>query len=83
MSEKRGRGQPKFEPTPDQRHQVKLMKALGIPEDRILQDDNQPADPEAGGPDDAGAGLSARARERRYRHCQLNGVEVSFRSPLG
>src|SRR5258708_34416923 len=35
MSEKRGRGQPKFEPTHDQRGQVKLMKALGIPEDRI------------------------------------------------
>ena len=34
MSEKRGRGQPKFEPTPDQRSQVKLMKAMGIPEDR-------------------------------------------------
>jgi hypothetical protein len=29
MSEKRGRGQPKFEPTPDQRSQVKLMKAMG------------------------------------------------------
>ena len=37
MSEKRGRGQPKFEPTQDQRSQVKLMKALGIPEDRICQ----------------------------------------------
>src|SRR3984893_3459820 len=35
MTEKRGRGQPKFEPTPDQRSRVKLMKALGIPEDRI------------------------------------------------
>ena len=35
MIEKRGRGQPKFEPTPDQRSRVKLMKALGIPEDRI------------------------------------------------
>jgi nitroreductase len=35
MSEKRGRGQPKFEPTQDQRNQVKMMKALGIPEDRI------------------------------------------------
>jgi hypothetical protein len=35
MSEKRGRGQPKFEPTHDQRGQVKLMKALGIAEDRI------------------------------------------------
>jgi hypothetical protein len=35
MSEKRGRGQPKFEPTPDQRSQVKLMKAMG-PEDRAL-----------------------------------------------
>src|SRR5580693_6645217 len=35
MSEKKGRGQPKFEPTPDQRSRVKLMKALGIPEDRI------------------------------------------------
>src|SRR5580700_4127212 len=34
MSEKRGRGQPKFEPTQDQRSQVKQMKALGIPEDR-------------------------------------------------
>src|SRR6516165_9803700 len=37
MSEKRGRGQPKFKPTPDQRSQAKLMKALGIPEDRICQ----------------------------------------------
>ena len=37
MSEKRGRGQPKFEPTQDQRSQVKLMKAVGIPEDRICQ----------------------------------------------
>ena len=35
MTEKRGRGQPKFEPTPDQRSRVKLMKALGIPGDRI------------------------------------------------
>ena len=35
MNEKRGRGQPKFEPTQDQRHQVKLMKVLGIPEHRI------------------------------------------------
>ena len=37
MSEKRGRGQPKFEPTPDQRSRVKLMKALGIPEDQICK----------------------------------------------
>ena len=37
MSEKWGRGQPKFEPTQDQRSQVKLMKALGIPEDRICK----------------------------------------------
>ena len=37
MSEKRGRGQPKFEPTQDQRSQVKQMKALGIPEDRICK----------------------------------------------
>jgi hypothetical protein len=37
MSEKRGRGQPKFEPTPDQRSQVKVMKAVGIPEDRICK----------------------------------------------
>ena len=37
MSEKRGRGQPKFKPTPDQRSQAKLMKALGIPEDRICK----------------------------------------------
>jgi hypothetical protein len=37
MSEKRGRGQPKFEPTQDQRSQVKLMKAVGIPEDRICK----------------------------------------------
>jgi hypothetical protein len=31
MSEKRGRGQPKFEPTPDQRSLVKLLRrgALG------------------------------------------------------
>jgi hypothetical protein len=37
MSEKRGRGQPKFDPTPDQRSQIKLIKAMGIPEDRICQ----------------------------------------------
>jgi hypothetical protein len=37
MSENRGRGQPKFEPTQDQRSQVKMMKALGIPEDRICK----------------------------------------------
>jgi hypothetical protein len=37
MSEKRGRGQPKFEPTQEQRSQVKLMKALAIPEDWICQ----------------------------------------------
>ena len=37
MTEKRSRGQPKFEPTQDQRNQVKLMKALGIPEDRICK----------------------------------------------
>ena len=37
MIEKRGRGQPKFEPTPDQRSRVKLMKALGIPEDQICK----------------------------------------------
>ena len=37
MSEKRGRGQPKFEPTPEQRSQVKLMKAVGIPEDRVCK----------------------------------------------
>jgi hypothetical protein len=33
----KGRGQPKFAPTQDQRYQVKLMKALGIPEDRICR----------------------------------------------
>jgi hypothetical protein len=37
MSEKRGRGQPKFEPTQDRRSQVKLMKAVGIPEGRICK----------------------------------------------
>ena len=37
MTEKNSRGQPKFEPTQDQRNQVKLMKALGIPEDRICK----------------------------------------------
>ena len=37
MNEKRGRGRPKFEPTQDQRSQVKQMKALGIPEDRICK----------------------------------------------
>ena len=37
MSEKRGRGQPKSEPTRDLRNQVKLMKALGIPEDRVCK----------------------------------------------
>ena len=44
MSEKRGRGQPKFEPTQDQRDQVKLMKALGIPEDRICKTITNPRD---------------------------------------
>ena len=37
MNEKRGRGRPKFEPTPEQRYQVKLMKAVGIPEERICK----------------------------------------------
>jgi hypothetical protein len=37
MSEKRGRGRPKFEPNQDQRSQVKLMNALGVPEDRICK----------------------------------------------
>ena len=37
MTEKKSRGQPEFEPTQDQRNQVKLMKALGIPEDRICK----------------------------------------------
>ena len=37
MTEKKSRGQPKFEPTQEQRNQVKLMKALGIPEDRICK----------------------------------------------
>jgi hypothetical protein len=37
MTEKRSRGQPKSESTQDQRNQVKLMKALGIPEDRICK----------------------------------------------
>src|SRR5436309_14733664 len=37
MRENRSRGQPKFEPTPEQRNQVKLMKAMGIPEDRICK----------------------------------------------
>jgi hypothetical protein len=37
MTEKMSRGQPKFEPTQDQCNQVKLMKALGIPEDRICK----------------------------------------------
>jgi len=37
MSEKRGRGRPKFVPTPDQRTQVKIMKALGIREDEICK----------------------------------------------
>jgi hypothetical protein len=37
MSEKRGRGQPKSEPTRDLRNQVKPMKALGIPEDRVCK----------------------------------------------
>ena len=37
MSEKWGRGQPKFEPTRDLHNQAKLMKALGIPEDRICK----------------------------------------------
>ena len=42
MTEKKGRGQPKFEPTQDQRNQVKLMKALGIPEDRICKTISNP-----------------------------------------
>jgi hypothetical protein len=37
VSEKRGRVQPKFEPTQGQRNQVKLMKAMGVPEDRICK----------------------------------------------
>ena len=37
MTEKKSRGQPKLEPTQDQRGQVKQMKALGIPEDRICK----------------------------------------------
>jgi hypothetical protein len=37
MNEKRGRGRPKFEPTQDQRSQVKMMKAVGIPEDQICK----------------------------------------------
>ena len=37
MSDKRGRGQPKFEPLPDQRNTVKLMKAMGIPETQICK----------------------------------------------
>src|SRR5215472_9689023 len=37
MNEKRGRGRPKFEPTQDQRSQVKMMKAVGISEDRICK----------------------------------------------
>jgi hypothetical protein len=37
MIEKRGRGQPKFAPTQDQHNQVKLMKALGVSEDRICK----------------------------------------------
>ena len=37
MIEKRGREQPKFQPTQDRRNQVKLMKALGIPEERICK----------------------------------------------
>jgi len=37
MTEKRGRGRPKFEPTQDQRSQVKMMKALRLPEDRICK----------------------------------------------
>src|ERR1700739_1314056 len=50
MSEKRGRGQPKFAPTQDQRSQVKLMKALGIPEDRICQTITNPRTPKPAGP---------------------------------
>jgi hypothetical protein len=77
MSEKRGRGQPKFEPTPDQRSQVKPMKPVGIPGDRILQDNHQPADQEVRGPDDAGAGLPSRVRNldtpRRAR-CNADGI---------
>src|SRR5215472_11615942 len=37
MREKSSRGQPKFEPTPDQRNQVKILKAVGIPEIQICQ----------------------------------------------
>ena len=61
MTEKRGRGQPKFEPTHDQRSQVKLMKALGNTRGPDLQDYHQPADQEARCPDDAGAGIRHRA----------------------
>jgi hypothetical protein len=37
LEEYLSRGQPKFEPTAEQRSQVKLMKAMGIPEDRICK----------------------------------------------
>jgi hypothetical protein len=37
MIEKRSRGQPKFEPTSDQRNTVKIMKVTGIPETLICK----------------------------------------------
>jgi hypothetical protein len=61
MTEKRGRGQPKLEPTPDQRSRVKLMKALNT-RGPDLQDDHQPADRETRGPDDAGGNATAGSR---------------------
>ena len=38
-----------------------------------MQDDHQPADRQARGPDDAGAGIRARARERRDRVSRVVG----------
>ena len=57
MSEKRGRGQPKFEPTQDQRSKVKVDEGPGNSGGPDLPDDHQPAHREAGGPDDPVAGL--------------------------
>jgi hypothetical protein len=62
MIEKRGRGQTKFEPTQDQRNQVKLMKALGIPGVRICKTITNPRTNRPVAPT-----TLARAFARRYR----------------
>ena len=73
MSEKRGRGQPKFEPTQDQRSQVKQMKALGIPEDRICK---MIANPRTGKP------VSPMTLARAFAE-ELESGATEFHTPVG